>query len=262
MPLSIGVDDEPALLAPVSCNSIDDESSPPTGDEAAKGEDDIAHLKLIAIGQGDGMEIGRINLEHGDIGGIVTTDKFGGEFAAGIADGNLDFIRAGDDVVGGKDITLGGNDDTGAEALFLAGANVDATAAAVPLITEETVEERIVEEGITHDAFLDEACGVNIDDAGSHLFNDWRVAREMGIAIDGGILNPDIGRGLLGAGHEMNGGNQGGSRHCGGRKSDEGTGQFHSLSLKKRQEARADVQRKRLKDRLKVAGFSLKGEKL
>src|ERR1019366_3637784 len=167
-------------------------------------EHNVAHFEFIAVAEGDGGQAGGVNFQHGHVRGRVGADHFGGVFLFAVRNRHLDFIHAVHNVVGGQNIAIGGDDDSGAEAFYPAG---DFTLIAVALAggtSEELAEKRVVEHGIPIQPLVDDVSGKDVDDARRGFFDDGRVAgKGPGGADDGRIVHAD-GRGrLLGPGGEI-----------------------------------------------------------
>ena len=86
----------------------------------ADGQNDVAHLNLGTVRQGDGGKVMRVNLHHGDIGLLVLADDFGGEFAA-VLQGDFHLVGIVHHMIVGEDIAVLGHDDAGTEAVLRAG---------------------------------------------------------------------------------------------------------------------------------------------
>ena len=155
-------------------------------------EHNVADFKLIAVAKRDGGQAGGVNFQHGHVRQRIGANHPGGIFFFVVRKGDLDFIHAFHNVVGGQDITIRRYDDPGAEALFLAR---DFPLAATVLsvgIAKKLAEERIVEHGIPIQALMDDVRGKNVDDARRGFFDNRRIAGDgLGVADNGCFVHGD-----------------------------------------------------------------------
>ena len=83
----------------------------PNTERVAHREHDVPDLQFVAIGNGDCGQIFGIDFEDRDVGGGIGSDDFRDDFAAAPTHVHLDFFRSLDDVIRGKDVTIGRDDD-------------------------------------------------------------------------------------------------------------------------------------------------------
>ena len=82
----------------------------------AHGKHHIAHPQLVAVGEGKRGKMVRLNLDDRHVGLRVAADDLGDVFAV-VGQADLQLVRPLNDMVVGQDISIGTNDEPGAEAL-------------------------------------------------------------------------------------------------------------------------------------------------
>src|SRR5207302_6819122 len=96
---------------------------------------------------GDRGQIVAFDLQHRHVGGWIGADDFRRRFFAALGKGDFDFFSPFDDVIGGKDVTIFGDNDSGAQTL-------SAASLGPPLITEpgtkKLAQKWIIEKRVNH----------------------------------------------------------------------------------------------------------------
>ena len=106
----------------------------------ADGQHDIAHLDFLRSPEGNGGKIGKVDLDHGQIGFRIGADDLGRGGAA-IGKGDFDLVRRFHDVMIGQDIALAADDDPRAQTGL-------ALRFCIRAVAEEMAENRIIHQGV------------------------------------------------------------------------------------------------------------------
>ena len=85
----------------------------------AHGEHHLSHAHGVAVAERERHDVGRGDLQDGDVGHFVRADELRRQEAA-VGQLHLDFFHADDDVMIGQDVAFLGNDDPGTHGLLRA----------------------------------------------------------------------------------------------------------------------------------------------
>lgn len=115
----------------------------------------MSYFGTVAVAEGDGGEVGGINLDDGEVGGGVVAYEGGGQYPF-VVEGDADAFCVLDDVVVGYDVAVVGDDDSRA---------VGTVFFALHALVDDEAEEGLVERGeaCLHGAYVyhavDGLCG-------------------------------------------------------------------------------------------------------
>ena len=79
----------------------------------ADGKHPFAYLDVVGVAEDYGLEIGGVDLDEGEVGGLVAADDGGGVRGV-IVEEHFELLGSVDDVVVGDYVAVGGDDDAGA----------------------------------------------------------------------------------------------------------------------------------------------------